>query len=239
MQLIRFGSRWLLTLVLGVLATAGGAAEAYASDAGQSTDAQAGESATETVVAEPAESEVTPNKESDKLLAIFETTRGVIKVELYPDKAPLTVANFANLIERGYYDGLIFHRVIEDFMVQGGDPTGTGRGGPGYKFEDEVRTGLKHTGPGILSMANAGANTNGSQFFITHVATPWLDGKHTVFGKVVEGQDIVDRIKQGDTMTQVSLEGDASGALEAMKDRVDEWNTVLDGKFGEAKASDD
>ena len=115
------------------------------------------------------------------LYATFDTDRGPIKVELYPEQAPLTVANFVNLARRGFYDGLNFHRVIADFMIQGGCPEGSGRGGPGYKFEDEAGNGLGHE-RGVLSMANAGPNTNGSQFFITHVATPWLDGKHTVFG---------------------------------------------------------
>ena len=133
------------------------------------------------------------------LTATFDTDRGPIKVELAADKAPLTVANFVNLARRGFYDGLKFHRVINDFMIQGGCPQGTGTGGPGYRFEDEANNGLRHE-RGVLSMANAGPNTNGSQFFITHVATPWLNGKHTVFGKVVEGLDAVDAVKQGDTI---------------------------------------
>ncbi|WP_242112408.1 peptidylprolyl isomerase [Luteimonas aquatica] len=160
------------------------------------------------------------------LHAVFDTDRGPIKVELYPDKAPLTVANFVNLAKRGYYDGLNFHRVIADFMVQGGCPEGSGRGGPGYKFEDETRNGVKHE-RGVLSMANAGPNTNGSQFFITHVATPWLDGKHTVFGKVVEGLETVDKVKQGDGIKSVRIEGDAEAALAAKAERVAEWNKIL------------
>ena len=160
------------------------------------------------------------------LHAVFDTDRGPIKVELYPDKAPLTVANFVNLARRGFYDGLGFHRVIPDFMVQGGCPQGTGTGGPGYKFEDETGNGVKHE-RGVLSMANAGPNTNGSQFFITHVATPWLDGKHTVFGKVVEGLEAVDRIQQGDGIKSVKIEGDAESVLAAKADRVAEWNKVL------------
>ena len=161
------------------------------------------------------------------LIAHFDTDRGPIRVELAADKAPLTVANFVNLARRGFYDGLSFHRVINDFMIQGGCPKGTGTGGPGYKFEDEARNGLGHE-RGVLSMANAGPNTNGSQFFITHVATPWLDGKHTVFGKVLEGQDVVDSIKQGDIIRSVKIEGDADAALAAKADRVAEWNTTLD-----------
>jgi peptidyl-prolyl cis-trans isomerase B (cyclophilin B) len=138
------------------------------------------------------------------LFATFDTDRGPIKIELYPDKAPLTVANFVNLARRGFYDGLNFHRVIADFMVQGGCPEGSGRGGPGYRFEDETSNGVRHE-RGVLSMANAGPNTNGSQFFITHVATPWLDGKHTVFGKVIEGLDVVDAVRQGDTIKSVKI----------------------------------
>jgi peptidyl-prolyl cis-trans isomerase B (cyclophilin B) len=160
------------------------------------------------------------------LIATFDTDRGPIKVELYPDKAPLTVASFVNLARRGFYDGLNFHRVIPDFMVQGGCPEGSGRGGPGYKFEDEANNGVRHE-RGVLSMANAGPNTNGSQFFITHVATPWLDGKHTVFGKVVEGLDVVDKVAQGDLIRSVRIEGDADAVLAAKADRVAEWNRIL------------
>jgi peptidyl-prolyl cis-trans isomerase B (cyclophilin B) len=160
------------------------------------------------------------------LNAVFDTERGSIKIELYPDKAPLTVANFVNLAKRGFYDGLSFHRVIADFMVQGGCPEGSGRGGPGYRFEDEANNGVRHE-RGALSMANAGPNTNGSQFFITHVATPWLDGKHTVFGKVVEGLEIVDKVAQGDLIRSVKIEGDADAVLAAKADRVAEWNRVL------------
>jgi len=163
------------------------------------------------------------------LTAVFETSRGDIRVDLQPDKAPLTVANFVNLAKRGFYDGLDFHRVLKDFMIQGGCPQGSGTGGPGYKFEDEARNGLGHE-RGVLSMANAGPNTNGSQFFITHVATPWLDGKHTVFGKVTEGLQIVDAVQQGDTIKSVRIEGDANAALAAKADRVGEWNKVLDAK---------
>ncbi|MGV3607351.1 MAG: peptidylprolyl isomerase [Planctomycetaceae bacterium] len=139
-------------------------------------------------------------------VATIETSRGTIKCELFADKAPKTVKNFEDLAKKGFYDGLKFHRVIADFMVQTGCPHGTGTGGPGYKFADEFHPSLKHTGPGILSMANSGPNTNGSQFFITHVPCPWLDGKHAVFGKVTTGQDIVDSIKQGDVMTKVTVE---------------------------------
>ena len=160
------------------------------------------------------------------LTATFDTAKGVIKVDLLPEKAPLTVANFVNLAQRGFYDGLSFHRVIADFMIQGGCPEGSGRGGPGYRFEDETGNGVRHE-RGVLSMANAGPNTNGSQFFITHVATPWLDGRHTVFGKVVEGLDVVDAVAQGDKINSVKIEGDAAAVLAAKADRVAEWNRYL------------
>ena len=160
------------------------------------------------------------------LTATFNTSRGPIQVELYPDKAPLTVANFVNLAKRGFYDGLNFHRVIPDFMIQGGCPEGSGRGGPGYRFEDETNNGVRHE-RGVLSMANAGPNTNGSQFFITHLPTPHLDGRHTVFGKVLEGQDVVDTVKQGDLINRITIEGDADAVLAAKAERVAEWNRVL------------
>jgi peptidyl-prolyl cis-trans isomerase B (cyclophilin B) len=138
-------------------------------------------------------------------IVTIETNRGTIVAELFADKVPNTVANFEKLAAKGFYDGLKFHRVISDFMVQTGCPQGTGRGGPGYEFADEFHKDLKHNGPGVLSMANAGPNTNGSQFFITHSAQPHLDGKHSVFGKVIEGQDVVDSIKQGDKMVKVTV----------------------------------
>ena len=161
----------------------------------------------------------------------FDTSKGTINVTLYADKTPVTVANFVNLVRRGYYDGLSFHRVIEDFMVQGGCPEGSGRGGPGYRFEDELRGDLKHDRPGILSMANAGKGTNGSQFFITHVPTPWLDNNHTVFGAVdgEEDQAVVNAIVQGDTINKVTVTGEVDALLEAQAERVAEWNAVLDG----------
>ncbi len=160
------------------------------------------------------------------LTAHFDTSRGLIKVELFADKAPLTVANFVNLAQRGFYDGLNFHRVIADFMIQGGCPEGSGRGGPGYRFEDETNNGVRHE-RGVLSMANAGPNTNGSQFFITHIKTDWLDGKHTVFGKVVEGLDVVDAVKQGDLINKITIKGDADAVLAAQAGRVAEWNKIL------------
>ncbi len=127
-------------------------------------------------------------------VAVFDTNHGTFKVELFEDKAPKTAGNFVTLVEKGFYDGLVFHRVIKDFMIQGGDPNGDGTGGPGYKIDDEFGEGLKHDSEGILSMANSGPNTGGSQFFITLVPTPWLDGKHAIFGKVVEGMDVVREI---------------------------------------------
>jgi cyclophilin family peptidyl-prolyl cis-trans isomerase len=130
--------------------------------------------------------------------ARFKTERGDIVVELYVDRAPLTVENFVNLARAGFYDGTTFHRVIKGFMAQGGDPTGTGTGGPGYQFGDEFHPSLRHDGPGVLSMANAGAGTNGSQFFITHSATPHLDDKHSVFGRVTEGMDVVNALRERD-----------------------------------------
>ena len=137
--------------------------------------------------------------------ATLTTARGEIVVQLFADRAPTTVNNFVYLAKEGFYDGTVFHRVINDFMVQGGDPTGTGRGGPGYKWNDEkAGLGIKHE-RGSLSMANAGPNTNGSQFFITHVQTDWLDGKHAVFGKVTSGLDVVDKIKQGDLLAKVAI----------------------------------
>ncbi len=135
----------------------------------------------------------------------FETSRGEIICDLFAKDAPNTVNNFVFLAKEHFYDGTVFHRVINDFMVQGGDPTGTGRGGPGYQFKDEVKNNPHKHQRGSLSMANAGPNTNGSQFFITHIVTDWLDGKHTVFGQVTSGQDVVDSIKQGDTLKSVTI----------------------------------
>jgi peptidyl-prolyl cis-trans isomerase B (cyclophilin B) len=142
-------------------------------------------------------------------VATIVTNRGTIRIELHADKAPRTVANFEKLAGQGFYNGLKFHRVIANFMIQGGCPLGTGTGGPGYSFEDEFHPDLKHADPGVLSMANSGPNTNGSQFFITHAATPWLDGKHSVFGRVIAGQDVVNKIKQDDVMQKVTLAEEA------------------------------
>jgi peptidyl-prolyl cis-trans isomerase B (cyclophilin B) len=137
--------------------------------------------------------------------ATIQTDRGDIELELYPQHAPKTVNNFVFLAREGFYDGVTFHRVIDDFVIQGGDPTGTGRGGPGYRFEDEVKDNPLRHETGVISMANAGPNTNGSQFFITHSSQPHLDGRHTVFGKVVGGMDVVNAIRQGDKMIKVMI----------------------------------
>ena len=165
------------------------------------------------------------------LTVTLETSKGSIVLALASDKAPMTVANFANLVQRGYYDGLKFHRVIADFMIQGGDPDGVGSGGPGYMFADEFDPSLRHTGPGILSMANAGPGTNGSQFFITHVATPWLDGKHSVFGKVISGQEVVNSIQQGDRIVKATISGDTADLFKKQEARLAQWNAALDKKF--------
>ena len=138
-------------------------------------------------------------------VAELQTSKGMIRIQLHDEQVPNTVANFVKLTEEGFYNGLKFHRVIPDFMVQTGCPNGTGTGGPGYKFEDEFHPELRHDGPGVLSMANSGPNTNGSQFFITHVATDWLDDKHSVFGRVLSGQEVVDSIEQDDTIDSVEI----------------------------------
>ena len=162
--------------------------------------------------------------------AVFDTSKGKINVNLFAEHAPVTVASFVNLAQRGYYAGLGFHRVIDDFMIQGGCPLGTGTGGPGYQFENECTPELKHDKPGVLSMANAGPGTNGSQFFITHVPTPWLDGKHTVFGTVESESDMetVNTIRKGDTINSISIEGDTASLLDGLSGRVQAWNTTLD-----------
>lgn len=162
------------------------------------------------------------------LEAHMKTSKGAIILNLFETDAPVTVANFVNLAKRSYYDGVVFHRVISDFMIQGGDPTGTGRGGPGYRFEDEFHSGKKFDRKGILAMANAGPGTNGSQFFITHVPTPHLNNNHTIFGEVKQGQDIVDSIEQGDKIESVEILGEIDAFLDSMNDRIASWNAILD-----------
>ena len=161
------------------------------------------------------------------------TEKGDININLLPEKSPVTVANFVNLAKKGYYDGLKFHRVIDNFMAQGGDPTGTGAGGPGYQFEDEVNNGLNFSKAGKLAMANAGPATNGSQFFITTVPTEWLNGNHTIFGEVVSDDDlkVVKKLSNGDVMKKVVVEGDVDAFLKTQKNRVDSWNKTLKQNF--------
>ncbi|MFK7965865.1 MAG: peptidylprolyl isomerase [Burkholderiaceae bacterium] len=164
------------------------------------------------------------------LVAVFDTSKGTIRLDLYADETPVTVANFVNLAQRGFYDGLKFHRVIPNFMIQGGCPLGNGTGGPGYQFADEFVQTLRHDAPGKFSMANAGPGTNGSQFFITHVPTPHLDGAHTVFGAVQTDDDqaVVNAIAMGDQINSVSIEGDAAALLASVSE-VAQWNAKLDG----------
>ena len=159
----------------------------------------------------------------------FTTNKGEININLLPEKSPVTVVSFVNLVKNGYYNGLKFHRVIEDFMAQGGDPTGTGMGGPGYRFEDEVNNGLDFSVPGKLAMANAGPGTNGSQFFITTVPTEWLNGNHTIFGEVVSDSDleVVKLLSNNDIMERVEIEGNVKEILDTYKDRISEWNLIL------------
>jgi peptidyl-prolyl cis-trans isomerase B (cyclophilin B) len=167
------------------------------------------------------------------LKAVIETSKGTINLKLFADQTPITVGNFVNLARRRYYNGLKFHRVIPDFMIQGGCPLGDGRGGPGYKFPDEFVTELRHSKPGIFSMANSGPQTNGSQFFITHVATPWLDGKHTVFGEVISDADqkVVNQIAQGDKIISVTIEGDVSELMENVSLMIEKWDAILNENF--------
>lgn len=169
----------------------------------------------------------------NKLIAVIKTDKGSIRLKLFADETPVTVANFVNLVRRGYYNNLKFHRVIADFMIQGGCPEGDGRGGPGYRFQDEFVKELRHSKPGVLSMANAGPQTNGSQFFITHVPTPWLDGKHTVFGEVVSeiDQGVVNSIVQGDKIQSILIEGDISALIESVSSTIDKWNKIIDQNF--------
>jgi peptidyl-prolyl cis-trans isomerase B (cyclophilin B) len=171
------------------------------------------------------------------LKAIITTNKGDISINLFDEATPITVANFVNLAQKGYYDNLIFHRVINDFMIQGGCPNGTGTGGPGYQFEDEFHPELQHNKPGILSMANAGRGTNGSQFFITHVETPWLDGNHSVFGEVCSelDQDVVNAIQGNDKIISIRIKGDSRALLANQDTNINKWNTVLNERFSHLK----
>ena len=173
------------------------------------------------------------------LKAIMQTNKGIININLFADQTPVTVASFANLAKRGYYDGLTFHRVINDFMIQGGCPDGTGMGGPGYKFEDEFVKELRHDKAGILSMANAGPTTNGSQFFITHGPTPHLNGKHTVFGAVVSSEDqkVVNSIVKGDVIEKLTIEGDTTELMTQVEEKLVRWNETIDKRFPNLAAS--
>ncbi len=158
---------------------------------------------------------------------LLKTSKGNIDLTLFPSQAPVTVASFLNLAQKGKYDGVVFHRVIENFMIQGGDPSGTGRGDRGYKFEDECVPALRFDQPGRLAMANAGPNTNGSQFFITHVPTAWLDGKHTIFGQVNKGQEVVNAIGQGDKIEAVEILDPVDELFAAKAERIAEFNAKM------------
>lgn len=170
-----------------------------------------------------------------QLEVVIDTSKGVIRAELNERAAPTTVANFVNLVMRGFYDGLTFHRVERNFMVQGGDPLGNGTGGPGYQFRGEII--LKHNQPGILSMANSGPGTDGSQFFITHLATPHLDGLHSVFGRVTDGQQVVYQIRRRDVINSITIEGDPSDVFSRRSEQLTEWNEILDQLYPELKAA--
>jgi peptidyl-prolyl cis-trans isomerase B (cyclophilin B) len=172
------------------------------------------------------------NQQSE-LIAAIDTGKGKIRLRLFADQVPVTVGSFVNLSNRGYYNGLKFHRVLDNFMIQGGCPYGNGTGGPGYKFEDEFVPGLRHHKPGLLSMANAGPGTNGSQFFITHVPTPWLDDKHTIFGEILgdEDQNVVNSIAQGDKILSITIEGDVAWLMQQIQSRVREWDEQLNRNF--------
>jgi peptidyl-prolyl cis-trans isomerase B (cyclophilin B) len=172
---------------------------------------------------------ITATGYAQNLTAIINTSKGEIRAELNARAAPTTVANFINLANRGFYDGLTFHRMERNFMVQGGDPLGNGTGGPGYQFRGEII--LKHNQPGILSMANSGPGTDGSQFFLTHLATPHLDGLHSVFGKVVSGLSVVQQLRRRDLINSIRVEGDYSGLLSQRKSQLQEWNEILDQAF--------
>ena len=171
---------------------------------------------------------------SQELRAIIDTSKGTIEVNLNERAAPTTVANFVNLAIRGFYDGLTFHRVERNFMIQGGDPLADGGGGPGYQFAGEIL--LKHNQPGIISMANSGPGTDGSQFFLTHLATSHLDGLHSVFGKVISGQPVVNQIRRRDVINSITIEGDPSALFRRRQEQLREWNQVLNENFPNLKS---
>ncbi len=193
----------------------------------------------------PCQGQVSNGGEISDLRVVISTTKGDIEGVLFASKVPMTVANFVNLAQRKYYDGIVFHRVIKDFMIQVGDPlthdpsqqTRWGSGGPGYEFKDEIHPALRHDRAGIFSMANAGPGTNGSQFFITHGPTPHLNGKHTVFGAVTKGQDVVDAIQMGDRIVSIRILDDPSALLRAEAKNIAAWNQVLDAQASRARAT--
>lgn len=217
----------ITVVMLAVLAQAGCAQPDRIT---QERKEQQATAATQLAAANATEARISKEKALGPLSAVMNTSKGEIHINLFPDKAPITVASFANLANHGFYDGLKFHRVIPSFMIQGGDPEGTGRGGPGYNFEDEFAPSLRHDKPGRLSMANSGPGTNGSQFFITHVPTPHLDNKHTIFGEVAgkADQDVVDSIRQDDKILSVKIEGDTANLFEKVKGHLADWNAILD-----------
>lgn len=192
---------------------------------------EAAPAATPAAEANPAPAAATESKPAAAVVSdirvIIHTNKGDIEGTLFASKVPMTAANFLNLAKHGYYDGLTFHRVIPNFMIQGGDPEGSGRGGPGYKFADEFDKSLRHSKPGIFSMANAGPGTNGSQFFITHKETGWLDGKHSVFGEVTKGQDVVNKIARGDTIEKIEVLDSTDALFAAQSANIAKWNAVL------------
>lgn len=172
-------------------------------------------------------------RDPNELYAVIKTSAGTMEFLLYRQVAPLTVSNFVNLATRGYYDGLSFHRVVADFMAQGGDPSGDGSGGPGYRFEDEIA--LRFNQEGILAMANSGPDSNGSQFFITHQATPHLNGLHTVFGLIQSGKEVIRKLRVGDVIESITIEGNARAFLQRRADRIYQWNQILDQRFPRLK----
>ncbi|MCB1230130.1 MAG: peptidylprolyl isomerase [Verrucomicrobiae bacterium] len=205
--MIAFSPRFLLPALCALTLSSLAAVDAFAED-----DAK-----------KPAEVKVTD------IEATIKTDKGDIKVKIYASKAPVTAANFLNLAKRDYYDGVSFHRVVEDFVIQGGDPSGTGRGGPGYYIENEIVEGLKHDRAGILSMARKREpDTNGSQFFITLGPTPHLDGGYSIFGEVVDGMEAVESIEQGDKILDIEVTGSTDALFAKMESRLDEWNAILD-----------